>query len=104
MKICRIVHLWLHHSNNCYHLGFLEILKKGTLDYISKFDMPKSITYLNQTPTIEWYAVRYDSNNIYHIDTCLEEVGLCAQNMITILGSIVYIIFIFIFWGGERTI
>ena len=38
--------------------------------------------------------VRFGSNNGYKKkkkDMCLKEIGLCAQNMIIILGSLIYI-------------
>ena len=51
--------------------------------------MLNAVTSLNQTPICslvclrEWIPKRHDS---------LKEIGLCAQNMINILGSIVNII------------
>ena len=35
----------------------------------------------------EWYVVRYGSRNWYQKDTCLKQIGLYAQNRLTILGS-----------------
>jgi hypothetical protein len=54
--------------------------------------VPNSITYLNRTPIIEWYLVWCGFKNGHQEDMCLEEVGLHAPNMISILGSIVKII------------
>ena len=54
--------------------------------------MPNSITYLNLTHVFEWHQVRCGSKNKCQKDiTCLKEFGLHAQNMITILDSIVSI-------------
>jgi hypothetical protein len=36
--------------------------------------------------------VKCDSKNTYQKDVCLEEIELCAQNMITSLSSVVNII------------
>ena len=54
-----------------------------------KIDMPNSITYLNRTFTFVWYAVRCGFKNGYHRNMCLKKYGLHAQNMVTILGSLV---------------
>jgi hypothetical protein len=50
------------------------------------------VTYLNQTPIFEWYVIRWGSKNAYWKDMCSKKIGLCGQNMITILGSIVNMI------------
>ena len=62
-----------------------------------KADVPNLVTYLYQTPIFEWYVVRCGSKNRYQNDLCLKEIGLHAQNMVTILGSTVNIIG---GWGG----
>lgn len=38
---------------------------------------------------IEYYVVRCEPNNIYHEDTCLKEVGLHLQFVLTILHFMV---------------
>ena len=54
--------------------------------------MTNSATYLKPTPICEWDVVRCGSKNGYQKDIMwLEEIGLCAQNLITILGSMVNI-------------
>ena len=50
------------------------------------------VAYLNRTPIFEWYVVWCGSNNKFKKDTCLQEIGLRAQNLITILGSFVNMI------------
>jgi hypothetical protein len=55
------------------------------------------VTYLIQTPIFEWYMARCGSTNGYKKDKCLKESRLRAQDMITMLGSIVNII------GGTYT-
>ena len=45
--------------------------------------------FLNQIPIFEWYVVRYGSKNGQQKDMFLKEIGLCAQVLLTILGSIV---------------
>jgi hypothetical protein len=59
---------------------------------ISKVDMPKLVTSLNQTPIFQWYVVWFGSKNGYQEDMCLREIRLCAHNMITILGSMLNVI------------
>ena len=49
--------------------------------------MPNSVTYLNRTPGCKWYMGRCGSQNGYQKDMCLNEMGLHAPNMITILNS-----------------
>ena len=49
-----------------------------------KVDLPNLVTYLDWTPIFEWYVVICDSKNRYETDMCLKEIGLRAQNMITI--------------------
>jgi hypothetical protein len=66
----------------------VPLLKWGTYT----IDVPNLVTYLNQTPMFEWCVVRCISINGYQNDTCVKDSGLCAQNMRTILGSIVNII------------
>ena len=55
----------------------------------AKVDVPNSVVYLNQTSIFEWYMVWCGFKNGYQNDMCLKEIGIHAQNMITILGSIV---------------
>ena len=50
--------------------------------------MPNSITYLNQKPIFYRYVVK----NGYQKDISLNDIGLCAQNLLFILGSICNII------------
>lgn len=50
------------------------------------------IPYLDRTPAFEWYVVRHVSKNGCHKDMCLREIALCAQNMVSVLISIVDII------------
>ena len=57
-----------------------------------KVSMPNSVTYLNGTPIFEWWVVRCEYKNNYQKHMCLKEVGLCAQILLAILGSIVNII------------
>ena len=49
-------------------------------------DVPNLITYLTCTPIFEWYVVWCGYKNEYKKDMCLKEIGLHAQNMITILS------------------
>ena len=56
---------------------------------LSKVDIPDSNTTIIWTRIFEWYVVRCGSKNGYQKGImCLKEIGLRAQNMIIILGSI----------------
>lgn len=46
----------------------------------------------HRTAIFEWCEVMHVSTNGHQNDTCLKEIGLHAQNMIIILGSISNII------------
>ena len=54
--------------------------------------MPYLITYLHRTLIFEWDVVWHGSKNGYRKETCSKEIGLRAQNMITILNPIVNVI------------
>jgi hypothetical protein len=55
----------------------------------AKVDVPNSVVNLNQTSIFEWYMVWCGFKNGYQKDVSLKELGIHAQNMITIRGSIV---------------
>ena len=56
-----------------------------------KVSGPNLVTHLEQTPIVEWCAVRFKSKDIYIKDMSLEEIGPCACNVLTVLGSIVFV-------------
>jgi hypothetical protein len=58
----------------------------------SKVDIPNLITDLSHAPIFEWYVVKCGSMNRYQRRHVLKAIGLRAQNMTHILGSIVDII------------
>ena len=49
-----------------------------------KIDVSNSITHLNQTPMIEWYVFKCDCTSKHQKDMCLNEIGLHAQDVVTI--------------------
>ena len=51
--------------------------------------MPKSSTAIIWTPIFEWSVVRCGSKNWHQKDMLLNDIGLRAHHMVTILGSIV---------------
>ena len=59
--------------------------------------MHNLITSVNWTPIFEWCMVWWGSKKEYQEEMCLTDIGLCAENMITILSSIVNIK-----WGEGR--
>ena len=60
----------------------------------TKVDVPNLVTYLDSTSIFEWHVVRCDSKNGHQKNMCPKYIILHVQNMITILSSIVNII-----WG-----
>ena len=54
--------------------------------------MPNLATYLDGTPACKWYVVWYGSKNACQKDMYFQDINLHAQNMITILSSIVNLI------------
>lgn len=55
----------------------------------AKMCVPNSNTYFNQPPIFELCVIRCGSENDYQTDICLKKIGLRAQSLFTILGSIV---------------
>jgi hypothetical protein len=55
----------------------------------NKVSRPDSDIYLNETPTFEWWVVRFRIKNGHQKEMCSKEIGLQAQNVLTILSSIV---------------
>ena len=78
----------------CFYLDFKLRLEahEDCISHHPKVDVPNSVAELNQTSISGWYLVRCSSKNGYQKDMCLKGIGLCAQNMITILGPIVNIL------------
>lgn len=68
---------------------FVEHLRDGFSTIYMKMDVPNSVAYATQTPLFKWYVLRHGSKNIFQKDMCLQNTERCAQNMITILSSIV---------------
>jgi hypothetical protein len=56
--------------------------------------VPKLNMTIIWTPTFEWYVVRCESRNWHQKDMCLKEIRLCAQSALTILGSIMNMIWV----------
>ena len=50
-------------------------------------DNPYSVTLLLWTLMFVWYTFLCGCKNVYMKDTCQEEIGVCTQNTITIIGS-----------------
>ena len=57
----------------------------------SKINMPNSITYLNLSPILEWCMATCEPKNGYQKGMWLKEIGLCAQNLLSILDSTINI-------------
>ena len=58
---------------------------------IMKVRGPNLVTHLEQTPIVEWCAVRFEYKHIHKKDMSLEETGPCACNLLTVLGSLVIV-------------
>ena len=67
------------------------VLQSTATGRIIEIVNPYSVTFLIRTPILKWYVVCCGSKNIYQKDMCLKEIGLHAQNITTILVSIVNI-------------
>ena len=57
-----------------------------------KVDVPYSNIAIILTPIFKWYVVRCGSKNRHQKHMHLKEIGLGAQTMLIILGSVVNII------------
>ena len=55
---------------------------------LSKVSGPDSIMQLNWTHVFEWCVVRYRFKNNHQKGMCSKEIGLCAQNLLDLLGPI----------------
>ena len=64
-------------------LLFLKVIS------LSKVSWPNLVTYIKYQPIFEWSVVRCGSKNRHQKDIYLKEIGLCAQNLLAILSSIV---------------
>ena len=49
--------------------------------------MPNLHKYMNWTHVFDWYVVTFGLITGYQKDTCLDGIGLCVQNMRTIIDS-----------------
>ena len=51
-------------------------------------------THMKWTPVFEWRVIRCESKNGHKKTTCLNDIGLCVQILLTILNhnSIIYIV------------
>lgn len=54
--------------------------------------VPNLVAYLNWTPVFEWRVIRCRFKNGHLKDMYIKEIRIWAQNLLTILGSIVSII------------
>ena len=81
------------------HLQFL-VCGPTIESFCSKVDTPKSNIAIIRAPIVEWYVVRYESKIIHQKDMCSKEIGLCAQNTLTIVVPIINIIVL----GGRGAI
>ena len=101
---CSITSLILHpveHSNTVLispcPRDFLSILKTSTFPMLSvkaqhsphKVCGLYVVTSSDRMPTFAWYMARFIVKNGHHKDMCYDEIGLCAQNIDTFLGSII---------------
>jgi hypothetical protein len=77
---------WVYYSTTCFILKKQYICRSVDIPFFSFF------SYYNTVPMFECYVIWCGSKNIYQKDMCLKVSGLCAQNMITILDSIINII------------
>jgi len=55
----------------------------------SKVDVPTSVSDLKRTPLFDWCMDGCKSKNRHHKDVCRKELGVHAQNLLTILDALV---------------
>jgi hypothetical protein len=55
---------------------------------VHKVCVPYVITLVDWAPIFEWYIARLLIKLGHQNDTCYTEIGLCAQNTNTVLGSV----------------
>jgi hypothetical protein len=74
------------------------VLLQLQADLSLEVDAPESNTAIIWTPIFKWYVVWCGSKNGHQKGMmCLDEIGLCAQKTLAVLGSIVNMI------GGTYT-
>ena len=72
-------------------LQFL-VCKQTIESFCSKVDVPKSNIAIIRAPIVEWYVIRYEPKIGHQKDMCSKQIGLCAQNMLTIIAPIMNMI------------
>ena len=79
------------HNMATHHTPISSVFGGGLAGQVEQewftIDVLNSITYRNQAFIFEWYSFK----NKYQTDTCLKDIGLRAQNMMIIIGSIINI-------------
>ena len=80
-------------------MSFLVTLRHETKKFMRLFppqqfavDVPNLVTFLSHRPIFERFVIWCNSNIGYQKDMHLKEIGLYAQTMIIIVGSIANII------------
>ena len=56
---------------------------------VGEASIPNLVTCSNWTPIYERCAIRCGSKNTHQDDMLWEEIGLCAQNLSIVLGSVI---------------
>lgn len=86
-----LLRLHCHHfiSSCCwYHVS--RVSNEWHTKDIPKVSGRNSVTYLNQTPILEWYVVKCGLRTDTNKTSCdQKQMGIHAHNLLTILGSIV---------------
>ena len=59
---------------------------------VFKIGGPFWVTLLNCTPIFEWFMTKIEYKNEHEKDVCNNETGLCSQNILGVLGSMVNVI------------
>ena len=65
-----------------------KLLEGTVLPFLHEVTRPNLVTYLNRTPIFKWCVVRCRTKDRQQKEMCSKEIRLCAQNVLTNLGSI----------------
>lgn len=60
------------------------------LPNFSPYKVLESNIAIIRTHVFEWYVVPWGSKNGHQKDTCIKEIGLCHEHILTTLGSTIH--------------
>ena len=88
---------YMEYKGSCFHKACgkkfrLESCRVNLYTWLQMGHAPHLVTYLDWTPLFECYMLWCGSKNKYQKGIlCFKKIGVCAQNMKTVISSIVNI-------------